>query len=1066
MGNNISFRKNENYSSKLNLVFLVSINMHSKIKDDPICLLLTDFSEIESISKTKKFFRFLHYNKDKVHQILYNEDTNIQIDDDFKENHLAGNFYLCSLIEDNYEIINYNYTFTYIKALNEQKKDENNKYYNLIISKEILELIKNYKDSEIEDESIEDELSQIEKQNIDYITNNINILNEIGLDLNVNSFIEMKIGELYTKIIISLIKNDKLTDFAISNNIYEQLNLQYIDIPFEENNSLENILEVLNSKNPYIQKYIIINFDDIYNQKKIMFFYILLKYIFKCPLYVYNIPLLLDTRKAIIPFLKSEKFKKFISKIKENEDDAKIEFVVKKLGDLDYELAITINERSTFLYSNLDMDKNSQSQYLKENNNERILDEVNNENINNNFENYNLRKIYFFSPNNEGKIVIDKENQKYIENGIVVKDKLAKSNGNNILEKENYKLKNCYQDVYIYLNNYYSCLKQTQLKSSYDFNLIIYFQEQNNQVVAHFICSDSRSGKNDVRESDILVNKSNELIGFQKIINHICTEYENVNTNIINPNLNITSDKSLSQDTIKINNINNISNIESKNNFLLDNEDKNKNKNEEQNKRQELINEIIPKDYLDFKLSEFKRIIYKHKESMKFFLHLKDGYYLSCGNDSDIVLYDENLNVIKTIPNLEDILYYITEKDSNNNKYIELIACCLKNIYLISINKQNDYNHTAKKYQIPKCTTLFCYNIGDNYIISGNGLTVNILKLFDDNLDEKKMMRYSNTTHKTGIQIDNENIAMISNSLLPGGENKISIFNIYSNELTHEITDNISPTLSENCACIMKLKDGAQYLLVGNKKITNNEKNGISITNLDLNREELKTNFYDTKNFQVYCLCQIILNQKNGSKSKYIRTNFFFAGGFEPEKKIGMVILYQLSDEKNLHIKFIQVLETEEENNEYEESMNKSMNNSYSKDEIINKSMDSNNIVRTGEINQSIEYPEKNCKSNNSSKLILNDSREDNNSSQMSDNNSSENNNSISKEFYKKAPDKNRNNEVCKIGLDKDKFYGFKMPVNTITQNDNTGEIIITTIDGGVYLFSEPNLSFYMNKDE
>ena len=146
--------------------------------------------------------------------------------------------------------------------------------------------------------------------------------------------------------------------------------------------------------------------------------------------------------------------------------------------------------------------------------------------------------------------------------------------------------------------------------------------------------------------------------------------------------------------------------------------------------------------------------------------------------------------------------------------------------------------------------------------------------------------------------------------------------------------------------------------------------------------------------------------------------------------------------------------------------MNKSMNNSYSKDEIINKSMDSNNIIRTGEINQSIEYPEKNCKSNNSSKLILNDSREDNNSSQMSDNNSSENNNSISKKFYKKASDKNRKNEECKIGLDKDKFYGFKMPVNTITQNDNTGEIIITTIDGGVYLFSQPNLSFYMDKSE
>ena len=37
------------------------------------------------------------------------------------------------------------------------------------------------------------------------------------------------------------------------------------------------------------------------------------------------------------------------------------------------------------------------------------------------------------------------------------------------------------------------------------------------------------------------------------------------------------------------------------------------------------------------------------------------------------------------------------------------------------------------------------------------------------------------------------------------------------------------------------------------------------------------------------------------------------------------------------------------------------------------------------------------------------------------------------------------------------------MPVSTITQSEETGEIIITTIDGKLYVFSTPNLDFYIN---
>ena len=47
-----------------------------------------------------------------------------------------------------------------------------------------------------------------------------------------------------------------------------------------------------------------------------------------------------------------------------------------------------------------------------------------------------------------------------------------------------------------------------------------------------------------------------------------------------------------------------------------------------------------------------------------------------------------------------------------------------------------------------------------------------------------------------------------------------------------------------------------------------------------------------------------------------------------------------------------------------------------------------------------------------------------------------------------------------------DNFEGFDMPVNSITQSQKTGEIVITTIDGGVYLFSKPNIDIYINLDK
>ena len=45
-----------------------------------------------------------------------------------------------------------------------------------------------------------------------------------------------------------------------------------------------------------------------------------------------------------------------------------------------------------------------------------------------------------------------------------------------------------------------------------------------------------------------------------------------------------------------------------------------------------------------------------------------------------------------------------------------------------------------------------------------------------------------------------------------------------------------------------------------------------------------------------------------------------------------------------------------------------------------------------------------------------------------------------------------------------DKFRGFELPVNNIVQLKDSGKIVITTLDGKIYLFSKPNLDLYLKK--
>ena len=285
-----------------------------------------DLLKILNNNNNEQILKILYFNRSNIHNILYKSEEIIKIKNIDK---LAFSelFYLTLLIMDNLELINYSYTINDIFEVNNFKREIKNDTVikKIVISKIVIKLLKNYKDSQEYKPYNESQFELIEEENNKNVISN-NCTNTFDLEKKDN------IEEIYIKIINHLNNFSKIEfNEKAYNEIINELEFESIYITKNMFDSLYNILNITNKN---IKNLIIINQYDLIDTKKISFYYILFKYIFKNPIYIYQIPLLLKIRKNIMMMI-NNKFNQISIYVKENIRQ-KVEYIIRFITDSEY----------------------------------------------------------------------------------------------------------------------------------------------------------------------------------------------------------------------------------------------------------------------------------------------------------------------------------------------------------------------------------------------------------------------------------------------------------------------------------------------------------------------------------------------------------------------------------------------------------------------------------------------------------------------------------------------------------------------------------------------------------
>ena len=338
---------------------------------------------------------------------------------------------------------------------------------------------------------------------------------------------------------------------------------------------------------------------------------------------------------------------------------------------------------------------------------------------------------------------------------------------------------------------------------------------------------------------------------------------------------------------------------------------------------------------------KFKRykIIGKHlyyEKKFDYIKELKSGKIIM-GNyfDNKIFFHDNILNNNEKLE-LNEKIYFTLEEAENETK-TKLIICGDKNIISREFGENKNNNLSNVLYNEGKVINLINANNNKASVCC----TENCIYLISDLLSGiigKRSNKLYDKKYINIIKITEDKIALTSNKCLLNGEDKIIFYNCNTKKIENDIIkEEYSFTISKNNLTIIDVskyynQKECKILLCGCKKYKKYQKNGILLIKFNLENENVYHKFYETKNFEVYCFCPLLIIENNYYlKNDPVKkeSKYFFVGGFDTNRRRGIIKLYKINcnnNIENLEIEYFQDFKFGEDNSMYFQSFKSPIN--------------------------------------------------------------------------------------------------------------------------------------------
>ena len=305
---------------------------------------------------------------------------------------------------------------------------------------------------------------------------------------------------------------------------------------------------------------------------------------------------------------------------------------------------------------------------------------------------------------------------------------------------------------------------------------------------------------------------------------------------------------------------------------------------------------------------EYERRVPKDKDiKNKQIIDKNDGTFFIfdiSNHNGDNISYDKNSsNLIGT--KIDDNYF---NQAKNNDNLVCLINSKIGDLVIFKKEDENNISSENKiKFKNGHFKILNKLNEKKEYIISRD---IGFLANFYENMDLDEYSKYIKVNFNGALKIADNLYAFVSNAIYDHGENKLIILNKFQPQIIDCINKEegkYSINIGNNSLYLINIDDKYKLLLCACKSYVPGTQNGILTILIEINKYDFKTSpprFYPTDDFEVNCFYTI-------HEIKEVNHFYFLVGGFEVEKRRGMVKLYRLScnisnKKTEIKIKYIQ----------------------------------------------------------------------------------------------------------------------------------------------------------------